>query len=230
VDDHLIALARLAGIDPMVERSLGNQHQGVRLLLSERARFRADVVRLERGRLAPLDIARRGQCLDQHRASFGRQPPANHNRTVDILIQMERAIGVASLGLIGLRLSVHAAPASDDALDVLGGASAADGKQSLLGLRRGHAGQRPNLGVRELPARQCLPEPRQVFQSARDANALSRRAQVQADAPRQPRCARAEAIVPALSNVELADEIERPHRGRVEVDRQLRDLVAQLLE
>ncbi len=143
---------------------------------------------------------------------------------------MERSIGVASLGLIGLRLSVHAAPAPDDAFDVLGGASAADRKQSLLGLRRGYTGQRSNLGVGEFAVRQCLPEPRQVFQSARDANALSRRAQVQADAPRQPRCARAEAVVPPLANVELADEIEKPHRGRVEVDGQLRDLVAQLLE
>ena len=40
MDDHLIALARRAGVDPMMERGLRDQHQGVRLLLSERARFR----------------------------------------------------------------------------------------------------------------------------------------------------------------------------------------------
>ena len=44
VDDYLIALARGARIDPVVQRRLREQRQGVGLLLLERARFRGNVL------------------------------------------------------------------------------------------------------------------------------------------------------------------------------------------
>ena len=39
VDDDLVALARSAGVDPVVERGLGDQRQRISLLLSERSAF-----------------------------------------------------------------------------------------------------------------------------------------------------------------------------------------------
>jgi hypothetical protein len=40
VDDDLVPLARGAGIDPVVKRGLGQEGQGVGLLLRERGRLR----------------------------------------------------------------------------------------------------------------------------------------------------------------------------------------------
>src|SRR5437660_607033 len=71
-----------------------------------------------------------------------------------------------------------------DALDALGGAGATDTEQPLFGLRRRHAGQRPHLGVRQLPAR---------------------RARVEPDAPGQPGGARPEPVAPTAARVEVAD-------------------------
>ncbi len=60
--------------------------------------------------------------------------------------------------LAGLGLPVHLPPAAHDALDVLGRAGAADRQQPLLRLGCGDAGQRPDLGVRELTAAERLGE------------------------------------------------------------------------
>ena len=139
MDDDLIAFTRRAGVDPVVERSLSDQYQSVRLLLSERARFRGSVHGVERGGLGLLDIARRLQRLHEHRASFGLQPPAHHYRAVYILIHMECSMVVAALGFLGLGLAIHTTPAADDALHVLGGARTPHREQPLFRLRRGHA-------------------------------------------------------------------------------------------
>ena len=90
MDDDLIALARRAGVHPVVQRGLSDQHQGVRLLLSERTRFHGNVHRVERGGLGLLDIARGGQHLHEYRPGFGLQSPAYHHRAVYILIHMKR--------------------------------------------------------------------------------------------------------------------------------------------
>jgi hypothetical protein len=42
--------------------------------------------------------------------------------------------------------------------------------------------------------------------------------------------ARAEAVVPAGARVELADEIEKARGGSLEVDGELRNLVAELIQ
>src|SRR5205823_2337393 len=49
-------------------------------------------------------------------------------------------------------------------------------------------------------------------------------------APRQPRGTGAEAIIPAATRVELADQVEEPRGGGVEVRGQLGDLVAQSVQ
>ena len=59
----------------MMEGSLGNEYQGVRLLLLERPRFRGNAVGPERGRLGPLDVTGRGQRLHEHRAGLGASRP-----------------------------------------------------------------------------------------------------------------------------------------------------------
>ena len=46
VDDDLVARARRAGIDPVLQRGLRDQHQRVGLLLCHRRRFRGNVRRL----------------------------------------------------------------------------------------------------------------------------------------------------------------------------------------
>jgi len=126
--------------------------------------------------------------------------------------------------------SIDSTPAANDALDVLGGPGPAHCEQSLFGVRRRDASQRPNFRVRELAARERLGQPRQRSERARYPNTLTGGAAVEPDSPRQPLGARAEAGVPAGARVELADELEQPRGRRVEVRRELGDLVAEPLE
>jgi len=56
--------------------------------------------------------------------------------------------------LARLGVAIHPPPAAHDALDVLRSAGAPDAQQPLLGLRRRDASERPDLGVRELAARE----------------------------------------------------------------------------
>ena len=133
-------------------------------------------------------------------------------------------------GLARLCMPVHLPPAAHDPLHVGGRALPPHDQQSLFSLGCGHAGKRSDLGVRQLAARECLGHERQRAECVRDPDSLSRGTQVEADAPRQPLCARAEARVPTRPRVELADQVEKPRGRGVEVRRQLGDLVAQPIE
>jgi hypothetical protein len=82
----------------------------------------------------------------------------------------------------------------------------------------------------EAPTRQSLGQQRQGSQRPRHADALARGAQVEPDPPAQPGGAAPKSRVPALSRVELADEIKQPSARGVEVCRQLSDLVTQPVE
>jgi hypothetical protein len=97
-------------------------------------------------------------------------------------------------------------------------------EETPLGLRRGDAGQGPNLGIGELPASEGVGESRQRAQRPGDANPLARCARLEADSPGEPLRARAEARVPPAADVELSDERAQPCGGRVEVGGQLGDL------
>ncbi len=74
VDDDLVALARRAGIDSVVERRFGDEGQRVRLLLRHRGRLRQNVgARRFCGNVLSVRfliqrLAGRGQRLDQHGA------------------------------------------------------------------------------------------------------------------------------------------------------------------
>jgi len=92
VDDHLIALAGGAGIDPVMERRLGEQPERVGLLLLHRGRFhrvdhQADLG-ARRASLLIQRLAGRGEGLDEHGADLGRQPSADHHHTVFVLIHV----------------------------------------------------------------------------------------------------------------------------------------------
>ena len=169
VDHHLIALARGAGFDAVVQCRFREKAERVRLLLRHGRRFRGNVDDARaRGDVpgllgaCPLVelLASRGQRLDQHGADLGLEPSADHDHAVFALIHVKRAAPVPPGGLLRLCLAIHPPPAADDALDVLGGPGPADGEQPLFGLGRGDPGQRANLRVRELAMRERVGEPR----------------------------------------------------------------------
>jgi len=230
-DDDLVALARGAGIEIMVERGLRKQGQGVCLLLGHRGRFRGNVLRaISRVRAASSLIQRlasRGQRLHEDSARLRRQPSPDDDHAVFVLIHVQGPALVTMRGLTGLGQSVDTPPATDDALDVTGGAGPAHREQPLLDLGRGHAGQRPHLGVGQLSASERGGQPGQRAEGPRHAHPLARGAEVHPDAPAQPVSAGAKAVVPAFAGIELADEAEQPGSGGVEVRGQLGDLVAQ---
>ena len=150
VDHDLVPLPGCTGIDPMVERRFGDESQRVRLLLRHGGRFCGNVVALRRACALIQRLAGGGQRVPEHRADLRCQPSADDHHAVFVLIHMEPAAPVAPSALPSLGDAVHPAPATDDALDVLGGPGAADREQALLGLGSGHARQRPNFRVREL--------------------------------------------------------------------------------
>jgi hypothetical protein len=234
VDHHLVALGGGAGVDAVVEGRFREQRQRVGLLLGHGGRFRGNVWRAGR-RVIPARplvqrLARCGQRLDEQGADLGRQAPAERHHTVLVPIHVERPALVAVRGLAGLRVAVHAPPAAHDPFDVLRRAGAPDSQQHLLGLRRRHARQGADLGVRELSASQGLGETRQRPERARYSYPLPCCAQVESHPPAQPGGAGAESVAPTLSGVELADEIQEARSRSVEVRRKLGDLVAQSVQ
>ena len=111
-----------------------------------------------------------------------------------------------------------------------GRARAPHAEEPRFGLRRGHAGEGADLGVRQLPAGQGLGEERQRLEGARDPDPFTGRAQIEPHPPGEPRGAGAEARVPAPAGVELPDHGEQARGGGVEVRGQLGDLVAEPVE
>ncbi len=92
VDDHLVALARRAGVEAVVEGGLGEQGQRVRLQLRHRRRFRGNVLqaagRVRAARSLVQGLARRSQRLHQHSARLGREPPTDDDHAVFVLIHV----------------------------------------------------------------------------------------------------------------------------------------------
>ena len=163
-------------------------------------------------------------------AHLGLQPALEHDGAVLVPVNVQRTARVPSLGLRGLGLAIHAAPAAHDPLDVGCRAGAAHPEQPRFGLRRGDASQGSNLGVRQLPTRERVGQERQRAQSARHADLLAGRAQVESDPPAQPVGAGAEPVPPAAAGVKRADAVEEAGGGGFEMRRQLGDLVAEAVQ
>jgi hypothetical protein len=132
--------------------------------------------------------------------------------------------------LARLGLPVHPAPAPHDLLHVRGGARVPHREQPGLRLRRGHAGQGADLGIRQHAAGQGLGETGQRRERARDPDPLPGRAQIQTHPPGEPVGAGAKARVPSPARVELPDQGEQARGRRVEVGGQLRNLVAEAVQ
>ena len=241
MDHDLVPLAGCPRIDAVVERRLSEQRQRICPLLRHRRRFRrsvrgkrfrGNVFVYHAGRTLALiqGLACRGQSLLQDRARLRLEPPADDHHTVFVLIHMQRTAAVAPIALSRFGDAIHPPPAADDPLDVLGGAGPADSEQPLFGLRRSDAGQRADFRIRQLAAGERAGQQRQRAERQRDANALAGGAGIEADAPRQPRGARTEAVGPAAARVEFSDEIEEVRRRGVQMRRQVRDLVAEAIQ
>ena len=163
-------------------------------------------------------------------AHFRLQLPPYHHHAVVVLVDGKRAAGVPLRGFPRLGLPVHLPPATHDPLDVVGRSGAAHRQQSLFGLRRGHAGQGANFGIRQLAAGESLAQKRQSPEGARHPDMLARRAPVEPHPPAQPGRAGPEAPVPSRPRVELPDEGQKMRGGGVEMRGQLGDLVAKSIE
>ena len=117
IDVHhdLIALAGRAGVEVVVQRGLGEESQGVGLLLGHAGGVLPRRVRLGfRGRL----ITRRGQRLPDHRADFGGEPAVDDEHAVDVLIDAQGPAAIALVGLSVLGVAVHPAPGPGQGFDV----------------------------------------------------------------------------------------------------------------
>jgi hypothetical protein len=162
VNDDLVPLARRARIDPMVQSRLGHYCQGVGPAAAPwwapPASRRRKTFQRERLFLpTPIEqISRRRQRPHDDRAALRFQPPPDHHHAVGILINVQRPMPVPTPRLLRLGLPIHSSPPADDEFDVLGRAGTASREQPLFGLRRGDPGQRADLGVRQLTARECL--------------------------------------------------------------------------
>ena len=167
VDHDLVALARRAGIDAVVQRRLRHQRQRVGLLL----RHRRHVVLLAKR------FARGVQRAQEHCSSLRRQTSTHHDGAVGILIDVQRAARVLPRGLVALGLSIHMAPAAHDPLDVLRCTGTSHREQALLRLRRSNPRYRSHLRVRDLAARERCRQTRQRPERARHPHALACRAE-----------------------------------------------------
>ncbi len=75
-----------------------------------------------------------------------------------------------------------------------------------------------------------MSQPRQRAEGTRHSYFLSRRTEVEPDAPAEPVGAGAEPGVPATAGVEVANEVEQARGRDIEVRRQLGDLVTQTIQ
>ena len=230
VDHDLIALTGGPRVEPLVERRLGDQCHRVYVLLRNGRRLQRALSHASLGIVATALVEHLAPGLQRapQEGSYLRcQPPPHHHHAVLIGEHVERAASVL-LGLLGpFRVPIHPPPPPDDSLDVRRRPRPPHLQEPALRLRRSHPGQRPHLGVGQFTSGQCPGEERQRRQRPCDPDPLASRTQIEAHPPAQPLRARAEPGVPAAAGVELADEVEQPRGGGVQVRRQLGNLVAE---
>jgi hypothetical protein len=196
-------------------------HHPARVTRQPPRRFRGNVAALlQHGLAGLLGIRQHGRVdVNHHLVPLPRGPGIERVMQRRLRQQRQR-----------VRLPVDPAPAPDDPLDVGRRARAPHREQPGLGLRGRYAGQGAHLGIRKLPARQSLGQGRQRPEGARDPNPLPGCPQIEPRTPGEPGGAGAEPGVPAPTGVELPDEGEQAGRRRLEVGRELSDLVAKAIE
>jgi len=193
-----------------MERGLGDDPERVGLHLAcrgcvfPRRRHRGPALGVE-------PVARRHDGLADDCTDLRREPAADDEHAVFVLVDGERPAALPPLGLAVLGIAVHPAPGPHQALDVGGGTASGEGEQPLFGLGRGHARERPYLGVGELAAGQRRGDAGHAGQSSGDPDAFVGGMELEAE------------------GVKLADEVQQASGGDFDMRRELGDLIAQAL-
>ena len=149
--------------------------------------------------------------------SGGEAPVQDHGAVV-VVPEGEAAVLVLGIGPLCLLGALGPAIQPYELLHMLGGAVQADVEEIVLVLRRGDAGERPDLGVAQLALRERLGKQRQLRQRPSDADFLPGGMGIDAAGPREPVGAGQRPLGgPDLAAVELGDEGEKPVRGGMDV-------------
>ena len=144
----------------MVQGRLRQQGQRIGLLLrhGRGVRHRVGEARDHLSRSCSLIqcLPRGREGSHEQRSYFRLQPSPEEDHAVLFLMDVKGTARVPPRRLSSLGPPIHAAPAAYDPLDVVGRAGARHGQQSGFGLGSSHAGQGPDLGVRDLSVRERL--------------------------------------------------------------------------
>jgi hypothetical protein len=99
-------------------------------------------------------IGGRNDRLADHRSNLGGEPAADDEHAVFILIHGQRSAPLLLLSLSVLGIAIDTPPRPANLLDVGSRAVLGESEQALFRLRRRYAGERPDLGVGNLGARE----------------------------------------------------------------------------
>ena len=224
---HLVAVAGGPAVQVRRQRRFGQQTERVGPTLCRRHFLGHPFGLRRRLSLAEQPIGRRLERALDDRAHLGRQAASDDDHAVVVDPGRQLPMQMSRLGLCRCGRLIDPTPRADEAFDVGGRAGLREVEQRGLVLRRGHAGQRPHLGVRDRAARHRGADGRQRGQRVRDPHLLTRCAQGNPGAPVQPVGTRSETAVPAGASIELAQEHEQFERAGMEPRCQRRDPFAQ---
>jgi hypothetical protein len=232
MDHDLVPLPGRTGVELVTQRCLGQQGQGIRLLLRPGRRLQRRIGCRRPEGATPLveRLAGRVERAHEQRPHLRRKSPPKHHGAVTIRVDVHRAARMLAPGIAGLRLPIYLAPPLHDALHVDRCAGTRYRKQPGLGLRGRDAGQRTDLGIEELTSPESRRHGRQRLEGAGHSHTLASGARGQSNTPREPLGAGAEASVPAAANIEFADERQEAGSRSIEVGGELGDLVAQAVQ
>ena len=147
VQHNLVAVAGRPVVQVRGQRRLGQQTERVGSPLCRRHFLDHPFGLRRRLGLAEQPIGRRLERALDDRAYLGRQAAANDDHAVVVDPGRQLPMQVSRLGVCGCGRLIDPTPRADEAFDVGGSAGLREVEQRGLVLQRGHAGQRPHLGV-----------------------------------------------------------------------------------
>jgi len=219
VDDHLVAVAAVSRGQIAGECALRHQRQSVRPLLADGR----PIV----GVLVEELLAGGLERLAQHLTRLRREAAADDEHAVLVDVGGHGAGGVAQFVLAGLDGPVDAAPGPHGPFDLRCCCCPAEVDEGLLRVRPGDPGQRPDLGVGELPALHRVADQRQFGQRPDGPRPLARRVGRETGAPGEPMGAACKAVLPPLLFVERSDQNEQFVGRRIDASGEGGDLFSQ---
>ena len=162
--------------------------------------------------------------LDEDRAILGREPAAKNQRAVLVPVPVEIGALLRGGGFFGR----HPPVGPHGSFELGGGQLQREAQEILLGLWLGDPGQRPDLGVGELPGRESGANRRELAQPARDPNVLPGRSRRQPAAPGEPLRGRARDQL--VASIDLCHQLEPAAHAGVYVRRESGQLLDKLVE